>query len=291
MANEVDLHQRFPFSTGDQSAPSGTTSLGLYFRSDNPKELFDYTYPGRELQKVAIVSFSVDRGSVDEVELILNWQRLPQKPNVVLLPERGYHRDDDDPAQQIEFRFTVPSTGHPDHVWYVQNDDPDLVLANVAFPLIFVLSSIGERGEDDVLVFSQLDGFLLRNPSLALDNGGLFALYPADLSLQMMANYDGESGLYLAAHDPNGQVKSFAYAPLPWEGQQVTLLAVNRSVPEVGGQDYSPDYPVLLGPFQGDWYDAAMLYKGWAVQQSWIPQTLSERSDVPAIIIIDSFEF
>jgi hypothetical protein len=165
----------------------------------------------------------------------------------------------------------------------VQNDDPSLVLSNVAFPLIFGLSSVGNRGDDDALVFPQLDGMLVNNPGSAMGAGeGLFATYPADLSLQMMAVYDGDTGLYLAAHDPGGHPKTFAYTPLPWEGETATLFTINHALPEVGGHDFAPDYPAVLGPFDGDWYDASMVYKVWAVQQPWTPSPLADRSDVPA---------
>jgi hypothetical protein len=180
--------------------------------------------------------------------------------------------------------ITLPD-GSPRAEWRIriQNDDPSLVLSNVAFPLIFGLSSIGDQGDDDALVFPQLDGMLVHDPRSAIGAGeGLFATYPADLSLQMMAVYDDETGLYLAAHDARGHPKTFAYAPLPWEGKTVTLLTIHHALPEEGGHDFAPDYAAILGPFGGDWYDAAMLYKAWAVRQPWTPSPLADRSDVPA---------
>ncbi|MFQ6057704.1 MAG: DUF6259 domain-containing protein [Anaerolineae bacterium] len=173
----------------------------------------------------------------------------------------------------------------------VRNDDPSLVLRNIAFPLIFGLSPIGDRGDDDALAFPQWDGLLLHDPESAFNTGdGLFAAYPGDLSLQAAAYYDGEAGLYLAVHDPTGQPKTFAYARLPWEGTTITLFTVNHTPPEVAGYDpstgsgqrFTPDYPAILGPFHGDWYDAAMIYKAWALQQPWVPPRLAERADVPA---------
>ena len=265
----------FAFS---KAAQGGLHSLvdrqsGVDFRADKalPAALFNLTavHPdGRteDISNFSPATFTYQGERVpDGARLTLTYTNLAYRPLTVVVT------------------ITLPDDS-PRALWRIriQNDDETLVLRNVAFPLIFGLSTIGEQGEDDALAFPQWDGLLLRDPTAAFGpNDGLFATYPGDLSLQMMAVYDPTAGLYLATHDPDGWPKVFAYARLPWEGTAITLFTVNHHVPEEGGYDFAPTYDVVLGPFHGDWYDAARIYKAWATRQPWVPPPLTERQDVP----------
>lgn len=51
----------------------------------------------------------------------------------------------------------------------------------------------------------------------------------------------------------------------------------------VGNTLYNNLMPITIVPFEGDWFDAAMIYKDWAVPNAeWLKQgKMSERTDIP----------
>ena len=40
-------------------------------------------------------------------------------------------------------------------------------------------------------------------------------------------------------------------------------------------------YNVVIGTFQGDWHDAAEIYRNWAEKQPFCPEKLAKRKDCP----------
>jgi hypothetical protein len=86
-------------------------------------------------------------------------------------------------------------------------------------------------------------------------------------------------GLYVAAYDPeaNSKFLSVSRPVNDWMS-----LSISQVLPFVNGRDYAPGFPFKVGVFSGDWYDAARIYRGWAVSQSWaLGNKLSERSWTP----------
>lgn len=89
-------------------------------------------------------------------------------------------------------------------------------------------------------------------------------------------------GLYLSAHD------SFAYPKV--------FYATNYEIDDIlnftygafpadsakPGLDYKQAFPYVIGVFNGDWHDAAAIYRKWATRQIWCRKgTLAKRKDVP----------
>jgi len=93
---------------------------------------------------------------------------------------------------------------------------------------------------------------------------------------------DRGAGLYLAAHDSHTYPKVF-YAT-NHEKDQLLRFAVG-SFPEDSarpGLNYEQKWPFVIGAFAGDWFDASMVYRDWALRQRWaIKGPLSRRRDVP----------
>jgi hypothetical protein len=165
----------------------------------------------------------------------------------------------------------------------VRNGDAGLRLRSVAFPFVLVRAQIGVASSDDALAFPVLDGVVIHDPAQSFAPGeGMVASYPADLSLQMMAVYDGSAGLYLAVPDGGGRTKRLAYTRVSPEGVPAAALTVTHAVPQRPGVDFLPSYGIELGPFHGDWFDAATLYRTWAGGQRWWTVPLPGRADVPA---------
>ena len=147
---------------------------------------------------------------------------------------------------------------------------------------------------DDCLIFPRGDGLLFPAPGEKFSTPGRTstARYPG-ASMQCMAYYDPRAGLYLAAHDPAGNVKELVLAG----GDEAMTLAVRHLVPEVAPGQLSIEYDTVLGSFQGDWYTAADIYRAWAHEQWWCKTKWMDRPDVaewakrwPSMVKLDRYK-
>ena len=100
-------------------------------------------------------------------------------------------------------------------------------------------------------------------------------------------------GLYLGAHDPIGRLQLLTMSG-QYSGSEGRALPSSRVgasgiryyhlpdslINDSALADYQLPYPVVLSSFVGDWYDAAMLHRDWAVRNaSWtLGGNLSTRS-------------
>ncbi len=176
------------------------------------------------------------------------------------------------------------SDASPRALWRlaVDNRDTDVVLRTAAFPFLSVRSTIGADGSDDTLVLPLLDGVLVHDPTAAMAPGeGLSGLYPAGLSLQMGMFADRRSGLYAAVRDRTGAPKTVAFTRADIDGTPALVVQVATAVPETAGGGFAPAWDVELGPFSGDWFDAASLYRIWAAAGPTFPPPLAGRTDLP----------
>ena len=113
--------------------------------------------------------------------------------------------------------------------------------------------------------------------------GGFAGAYPQK-TLQFMAAYDARGpGVYFGTHDGGGASKTFR-ASVADGGVQLSL-GVSVTPPDAGvaRAAYAVEWPVVLAPFAGDWFDAAQLYRAWALAGAdWTRQgPLSARTDQP----------
>ncbi len=162
------------------------------------------------------------------------------------------------------------------------NGGAGTTISSVAYPMLAVRARIGADASDDAVVLPMLDGVMVREPEAAFAPGqGLVDDYPGGLSLQMGAFSDPTGGLYMAALDPGGATKRIAFTRADIEGVPVLIAQMEHAVPEVAGTSFAPAYPVELGPFAGDWFDAATVYRRWAEDLPWRPAPLDQRTDVP----------
>lgn len=90
-----------------------------------------------------------------------------------------------------------------------------------------------------------------------------------------MAAYNlGEAGLYIAVHDPNQYPKDFI-----WERPEFIRC---ETVMEGVGNPTGPRFPVVLAAYRGDWWDAAHIYREFALKQKWAKKgPMETRDDYP----------
>lgn len=107
--------------------------------------------------------------------------------------------------------------------------------------------------------------------------------YPAPTApMQYSAIYGPEGGLFLATHDGKMFIKQFIYECRKNPG---TAAYFQRHLPENRGKAgvaFQMPYDFVLTSFKGDWFDAARLYREWAIKQVWCSGgPLATRLDVP----------
>ncbi|MCE5218174.1 DUF6259 domain-containing protein [bacterium] len=140
-----------------------------------------------------------------------------------------------------------------------------LGLRSVAFPSIS-LQRLSE-GEDYAFVPGG-SGTLTANPTQRLSN--FDGLWPNGwCTLQFGGYYDSLGGVYFAAHDGGATAKNLRFRRLGnGIGCEVSTPAPNTGVAK---NDFA-SFPCVLEVFDGDWFDAAQIYKTWAKKETaWWP--------------------
>jgi len=102
--------------------------------------------------------------------------------------------------------------------------------------------------------------------------------------MQFSAMIAEGQGLYFAEEDPEACSKDLIWSPQQQEG---TLeFTITHPVLDWGGpklvKDYASPGDIVIGPFLGDWYDAARLYRKWALTAPWCAKgPMYTREDYP----------
>ena len=91
---------------------------------------------------------------------------------------------------------------------------------------------------------------------------------------------DNQQGLYLIPKDstPN-YFRTHSYSS---DGNRFIygLLLYPDAIGQAGN-NFSMNYDMSFGIFTGDWYDAAKIYRNWAIAQPWAATKLENRTDIP----------
>ncbi|MBM4030435.1 MAG: hypothetical protein FJ291_01460 [Planctomycetes bacterium] len=142
---------------------------------------------------------------------------------------------------------------------------------DVFFP---VMANVGPDARPDVAVSRGNWGMLYRECKDR--QAGSYPSY--QWPMQFLCVNRGESGLYLACHDPQAWPKRFSLNPLGEFHFQAP--APNRGLP---GKAYKPPFPVVVGAYRGDWWQGAKLYRQWALAEATWTQKgpITKRKDTP----------
>jgi len=174
--------------------------------------------------------------------------------------------------QPVDATVTIESTPNdPLTYWDIAiNNSTDFYIDNIDFPLVKVNSDLVGSGGKARIFRPWAEGVVIENLNIVNDNGfkpkqvehpntGCIGIYPSDCNMQFMAYYKNGSGLYMAAHDKESNMKGINIYPQP----DSSILLDYRLFPGAPKHHYTLPYKMIVGGFDGDWYDAADIYRKW----------------------------
>ena len=168
------------------------------------------------------------------------------------------------------FEVTVNAKLQKDIEWgiHVANKIEE-VIEWVNFPQIVVANDLKDNGGDSKILWGFNEGALVdnikfRNSSWGYiepqyPSEGVMGLFPAIVETQCMAYYNSESGLYFASHDKNENLKGIDF----YEYEDGIKLQFRHYTGCDFGEDYTMPYPMVMDFFEGDWMNAAEIYRSW----------------------------
>ena len=173
--------------------------------------------------------------------------------------------------------------------WFIEvgSAGRELGVWTVRFPRVANIRKLAQDGTREYVAIpggnggGAGEGQLYRDPFRTLDPR--VRTYPCyHQSMQFNAYYGPTGGLYLAALDGASHLKGFlvrpADDPVPAMSFEVLHYPADAGVPGTG---FRQPYPVVIRPFTGDWYDAARIYRQWALRQTWCRLgPLTQRQDI-----------
>ena len=149
--------------------------------------------------------------------------------------------------------------------WSVEMKDYDKAkVKELVFPYLTNIKAF----TNEELLIPDWTGALYKNPRAEHKRISLFKRNHQHHSMQLSAIYgDEESGIYIATNDAEGYGKSFTveFRDALTNYQMINILDVASDQ-----ASYKPSYDFVLGTLHGNWYDAALIYREWALQQAWV---------------------
>ena len=198
----------------------------------------------------------------------------------------GFNNGGTDLDVRVGISVTVRSNS-PLSTWsMVLTNNSALAIEEVGFPNINGVGHMSSNADADFLAYPSLSRLLFQNPlrNFRINSGYGWEQYHPSLygNMQFIAYYgtNPSAGLYLASLDTEANSKFFN-ASKPDETWLSFTINHRPSVVSSPGWHFSTD--TVVGLFSGDWYDAARIYRDWALQQPWVAQgPVRSRKDLPS---------
>jgi lysophospholipase L1-like esterase len=252
--------------------PTGPVPKGDARLSLDPEQQEAANAEGDDKEALIITSLAKAKTSVDQRDsaLILKWEGLDVgEEKGVLDVSVSVRLDKDDPFARFRAAFSNRSkvyTAFYFNAPIVQNIYPQDGKTNL-----------------DWLATPAFCGRLVRDP---ITNGILNKqrrLQPnrSGHSMQFDAYYHEGNGLYLGCFDGEQNLKRYLMETDPDTGLNWNVAHVPNNMKRVP-QTWATPYDTVVRCFQGDWYDAARIYRKWALRQTWTREgPIATRASIP----------
>ncbi len=130
-----------------------------------------------------------------------------------------------------------------------------------------VISDMNLRQSSDWLRYREITG----------QSAGYNGTYPGPVAMQFMAYYNENNGLYISAEDTEVHLKSFEYYP----HKNGVCLEV-RVFANGAEKEYKLPFEIKTGVFEGDWQDAAEIYRTWLENtEGMMPEKIINNKNLP----------
>ena len=166
-------------------------------------------------------------------------------------------------------------------------------ITDMQFPVVVVPYALGGDHRTEHLLQPYAAGRLLKNPvpqNLEPDSphawqlnpeSGDSAHYPGGTVAQFLAYWNDRAGIYISCQDAAGALKLIK----PLHHKEGIRLGVSHIGDWPSHGERKLEYDVALTAFQGDWYEAASIYRDWSLQQRWAQTPLHRRTNIPAWLL------
>ncbi|MBU0477928.1 LamG domain-containing protein [bacterium] len=206
----------------------------------------------------------------DYAKILLRWK------DINVYKDKGHFN--------IDVEIKIPYE-NPFCYWRINLDNhlEKNAIVRVVFPRFNLCRKIGKDSYDDYLVYTKGPGRLIRDPTNELQILPDTPAYPSwNQAMQFTLFYDENiTGLYMGAHDPQNLQKTLRWDKLSSKVFSYELINFPEDI-DIAGNDYKMDYDAVVGIFDGNWYDGAMIYKDWALNQRWVKAgPIYKRDDIP----------
>ena len=156
----------------------------------------------------------------------------------------------------------------------VDNDDAEWALGLVRYP---VFAGVVKDREADVLIPTGNLGAKVVTNFVPITYSTYHMRSPASWGPMVTAYMIGDAGLYIAAEDPEVRNKELFY----W-GRSFYFESPVENAGVPGKAASSPKFETTTACFKGDWWQAAKLYRKWALRQKWtLKGPIARRKDYP----------
>ena len=211
--------------------------------------------------------------------------KTTQTANGIIL-EMNWNGFQTDITHDISVTVTIEITDSPYTNWHIGIDNNSKInIEGISFPSFTGIGQISSNSANDYVVYPMFSGLLIQDPlnNFTVNRGwGWEQYYPSFSNMQFTAYYSKEkkSGIYIATEDSNCYRKFIS-----WSKSEANWLAMSIFYTPLfsEGNDIDLPYQIKIGTFSGDWYEAAMIYRNWAITQPWtLKGKLIDRSDIPS---------
>ena len=159
----------------------------------------------------------------------------------------------------------------------------------VDFPAVTIPDTLIANGGVGTLFWPAQEGVVIEDVNLRSRNfvryrepgypaHGWSGYYPSACQMQFMAFMQGDNGLYIGCHDTEHHVKYLEY--VKHDAGHITIQL--RLFPGAVKNHWTMPYEVVMESFDGDWHDAAQIYRTWIRRNPTMRHTpLTERDKLP----------
>ena len=164
----------------------------------------------------------------------------------------------------------------------------DLQLEWLQFPSVCVEDNFADNGGNSKILFPYNEGVLVSNITARENSGfkhfepeypslGSYAMYPGMVCSPFLAYLSDKGNLYIGVHDKENNTKHIDFYR---EDGGVKLVV--RIYPGISGGNYTTEFDTVLSVFDGEWQDAAEIYRNWLEESGSLGlKKISENLDLP----------